>query len=299
MKLVSVIILTYNRAELVKMSIQSVLDQTYANLELIVMDDGSTDETEKVVAGLNDGRIRYFKLAHSGHTGKLKNFAIDHAMGDYIAFNDSDDVWKNEKLEKQVKLLEEDQEIGFSITDVTTFREDQILIDHSYLLQQTIECKNIFALLKESRFLVYNPTLVIRKGCFSKVGRFEESMVSGDFHFNMRLSYHFKAGVIYEPLVWRRVHNSNMSQQFVFENYDEYIATFELLYRNKWVEKRHLRAAKSIACYKMARLLEKKGEFPGARKQYLNSIKQRWYHLDSYIGLVKTFITSPSRTVNN
>ncbi len=276
-----------------------MLQQSYPHFEILLIDDGSTDETEEVVAAFDDQRIRYFKLPHSGHTGKLKNFALARASGEYVAFNDSDDVWKKEKLEKQVELLERNQEIGFCITDVTTFKGDEILIDHSYSVQNSIECRNIFPLLKASRLLVYNPTLVIKKTCFEKVGLFDQEMVSGDFHFNMRLAYHFKAGIIYESLVWRRVHDSNMSQQFIFENYDEYIATFELLYRNKWVGKRHLRAARSIAWFKMARLLEKKGELPGARKHYLNSIKQRWYHLDSYIGLVKTFIPNPSRTVNN
>lgn len=297
--LVSIIIITYNRAALLKESIESVLKQTYPHFELLVVDDGSIDETEEVVKRLNDGRIRYFKFDHSAHTGKLKNFAIQQAKGEFIAFNDSDDNWKEDKLEKQMKLLTDQPEIGFSITDVVTFRGDEILIEHTYQSSKNFECRNIFDLMKESRFLVYPFTLVIRRECFEKTGWFSESMVSGDYHFIMRLAYHFDTGILYEPLVWRRMHDSNMSKRYAFENYDEFIATFELLYRNKWVDKRHLKAAKSIAFFKMARLLEKKGELPGARRQYLSSIRQRWFHLDSYVGLIKTFIRSPSRPVNN
>jgi hypothetical protein len=170
-----------------------------------------------------------------------------------------------------------------------TFRDDTILIPHSYKSSLDFECSNIFERLRDNSFLVYNPTLVLRKKCLEKTGLFDESMVSGDYNFNMRLAYHFSAGILYEPLVLRRVHDFNMSNTFRVENYREYVATFELLYRNKWIEKRHLRIAKSIASFKMAKLAAKKGEKAVARTHYLNSLRQRWYHLDSYVGLLKSF----------
>ena len=299
MNLVSVIILTYNRASLVKESIESVLSQTYSNLELLVIDDGSSDGTENVVKEFNDDRLKYFWLDHTGRTGPLKNFALGKARGSYIAFNDSDDNWKVDKLAKQMKLFTECPTIGFSITDVITYSAERIIIDHSYHGSQPFECRNIFEWLIHNRFLVYNNTLVIRKECFEKTGLFDESMLSGDYHFMMRLAYHFTVGILYEPLVWRRVHDSNTSEQFPFENYQEFIATFEHLYRNKWVEKRHLRSARSVAFYKMGQLLEKKGEFLRARRSYLKSIRQRWFHFDSYMGLIKTFIGKPVSRVNN
>jgi glycosyltransferase involved in cell wall biosynthesis len=297
LNLVSVIILTYNRAALVKESIASVLAQTYSHLELIVVDDGSTDDTEEVIKKFKDDRIRYFKFDHSGYTGKMKNFAIQHAKGEYVAFNDSDDNWKPDKLEKQLRLFESCSGIGFSITDVITYSEEAILIGHSYHSDKSFECRSIFNWLRDSRFLVYNPTVVLKKECFLKTGPFNEEMVSGDFHFNLRLAYHFSAGIIYEPLVWRRVHNSNMSNQFIFENYDEYVATFELLFRNKWIGKKHLRVARSIASFKKAGVLAKRGELAAARREYLGSIKQRWFHSPSYIALLKTFFRS--QHVNN
>ena len=277
---------------------ESVLHQSYPELELIIVDDGSTDDTEEMILQIKDSRIRYFKFPHEGRTGKLKNFAIKQARGDIIAFNDSDDNWKREKLEKQLALLNGNSTIGFSITDVITFMGDKVLIAHSYTAEKPFECTNIFDRMKKSRFLIYPFTLVVRRECFEKTGWFDESMVSGDYHFIMRLAYHFDVGILYEPLVWRRVHDSNMSKQYAFENYNEFIATFELLYRNKWIEKRALRTARSIAFFKTAKLLEKKGKLPAARTQYFRSIKQRWYHLDSYIGLLKTFIGTSAAPVN-
>src|SRR3974390_1214355 len=88
--MVSVILPTYNRAVFLRDCMDSVLCQTGAVLELIVVDDGSTDDTEMLVAAIGDPRIRYFKRTHTGYTSRLKNFAIGKASGDIIAFIDSD-----------------------------------------------------------------------------------------------------------------------------------------------------------------------------------------------------------------
>lgn len=104
--LVSVIIPTYNRAHLIKRSAQSVLNQTYSNLELIIVDDGSTDNTEEVVKSIDDNRVIYIKQPNQGACA-ARNNGIDHARGEFIAFQDSDDVWHYDKLEKQIKCLKE------------------------------------------------------------------------------------------------------------------------------------------------------------------------------------------------
>ncbi len=102
--LVSVIIPTYNRASLIKRSIMSVLNQTYNNLELIIVDDGSTDNTEEIVKSIKDERIVYIKQPNKGACA-ARNNGIDYAKGEYIAFQDSDDVWHINKLERQLEAL--------------------------------------------------------------------------------------------------------------------------------------------------------------------------------------------------
>ncbi len=102
--LVSVIIPTYNRAHLIKRSAMSVLNQTYGNLELIIIDDGSTDNTEEVVKSIDDERVIYIKQSNKGACA-ARNNGIDHAKGEFIAFQDSDDIWHKDKLEKQLGTL--------------------------------------------------------------------------------------------------------------------------------------------------------------------------------------------------
>ena len=103
---VSVIIPTYNRAHLVGRAIRSVLNQTYQDFEIIVVDDGSTDNTEEVVKSFNDPRIRYIRHEKNRGGSAACNTGIRAARGEYIAFQDSDDEWLPEKLEKQMQVFE-------------------------------------------------------------------------------------------------------------------------------------------------------------------------------------------------
>lgn len=102
--MVSVIIPSYNRADKIKPAVESVLAQTYADLELIVVDDGSNDNTKEVIESINDPRVRYVWQTNAGACA-ARNNGISHANGEYIAFHDSDDIWNKDKLEKQMNVL--------------------------------------------------------------------------------------------------------------------------------------------------------------------------------------------------
>ncbi len=104
--LVSVIIPTYNRGYTIKRAIDSVLAQTHENLELIIVDDGSTDDTKQLIDSIDDKRLSYYYLEHKGAC-TARNFGIDKAKGSYIAFQDSDDSWRKNKLERQLELMNE------------------------------------------------------------------------------------------------------------------------------------------------------------------------------------------------
>lgn len=102
--IVSVIIPAYNRASVIEKSIKSVLNQTFSDLELIIVDDGSTDNTEDIINKISDTRIRYIRQKNNGACA-ARNNGIEHAKGELIAFHDSDDIWHCDKLEKQIAVL--------------------------------------------------------------------------------------------------------------------------------------------------------------------------------------------------
>ena len=105
--LVSIIMPSWNTGRFISESIQSVLNQTYTNWELIIVDDCSTDNTDEIIASFHDDRIRYFKNEHNSGAALTRNKAIREARGEWIAFLDSDDLWKPEKLERQLKFMNE------------------------------------------------------------------------------------------------------------------------------------------------------------------------------------------------
>ena len=104
--LVSVILPTFNRAATLPRAIMSVLDQSYRNLELLIVDDGSRDNTAEVVAGIRDPRLRYNPLEVNGGASSARNAGLREAKSDFIAFKDSADEWLAGKLEKQVRAAQ-------------------------------------------------------------------------------------------------------------------------------------------------------------------------------------------------
>lgn len=104
-QMISVIIPTYNRAEKTLRSLESVMNQTYRDLEIIVVDDGSTDNTDEVICTITDKRVRYIKHKTNMGGGTARNTGIINAHGEYIAFQDSDDVWYDNKLEVELNCL--------------------------------------------------------------------------------------------------------------------------------------------------------------------------------------------------
>lgn len=121
--LVSIIMPSYNTERFIADSIQSVLNQTYQNWELIIVDDCSTDNTDTVVASFTDSRIKYLKNEKNSGAAVSRNRALREARGKWIAFLDSDDLWASEKLEKQIKFMEEN-DYHFSYTNYEKIDEE-------------------------------------------------------------------------------------------------------------------------------------------------------------------------------
>lgn len=122
-KLISIIMPTYNCARFIKKTIESVLAQTYQNWELIIVDDCSKDNTEEVVSNFQDTRIQYHKLEQNSGAAVARTKAMQLANGSYMAFLDSDDLWKREKLAKQIEFMEKNG-YHFTCTAYEQINED-------------------------------------------------------------------------------------------------------------------------------------------------------------------------------
>jgi glycosyltransferase involved in cell wall biosynthesis len=185
--LVSIIMLTYNRAPLIAKAIGSVLAQTYQNWELIILDDGSTDDTAAVVAGFSDKRIFYHRDTVNKGLYARRRESLTHATGEYVAILDSDDYWTDtEKLTAQVAHLERNPAgvvVGTFITLIDG--QDTVVGKNSYYtddatIRRTMLWRNQFA----------NSSVLMRRSALLKTAGYQNFAPCEDYELFLQLGYH-------------------------------------------------------------------------------------------------------------
>jgi len=174
---VSVIIPTYNRADVIARSIRSVLAQTYQDFELIVVDDGSSDGTPQAVEAFEDRRIKLVRHSVNKGAGGARNTGIGVARGEYVAFQDSDDEWLPHKLERQMQIFEAlPPEVGVVYSDMWKidergtkkyFAAPHIVAEDGMVYKRA---------LGHQAFGIGIQSSVIRRECLGRVGRFDERL---------------------------------------------------------------------------------------------------------------------------
>ena len=195
---VSVIIPTYNRADLLRQAIESVLAQTYRDFEIIVADDGSTDQTADVVAQFG-GAVTCISLPHRGLPAATRNGGLRAACGELIAFLDSDDLFFPHKLALQVAALETHSEVGMVYSNGRFFRDDPDQPTGHVQDGLPTPSGRIFADLLRGNMLA-PPVVLIRRACLDRVGPFDEQPdfhVGEDFDLWLRIAAEFP--VLYVP----------------------------------------------------------------------------------------------------
>lgn len=207
---ISVIIPTYNRAQWLQQSISSALEQTYGNIEIIVIDDGSTDNTKELLANLKSHGIRY--IGHSTNRGAAasRNTGIRAARGEFIAFLDDDDEWLPSKLKKQLdKFSTSSATVGVVYTgsSLVSVRSGKTI--HSFSCPHSQDHREV-DFLRTVTFSTSVP--LIRKSCFRKAGLFDEALPgSQDMDMWIRLAVHYEFAFIPEVLVRRYIHGGQIS----------------------------------------------------------------------------------------
>src|SRR6185295_1641910 len=229
---ISILMPTYNRGAFIGETIESILNQTYQNWELIIVDDGSDDDTEEVISQVKDQRIRFYKAGRIAINGKIKNIGLEMAKGELIAFIDSDDLWAETKLEKQVAALQEYPEAWFSLTGGFNFRTVNQPVDFFYKQREGLRYGDIFVSIFRSEISTTTPSLILRKECLTVTGGFDETKPFSDIDFILNLASHFKAVILYEPLLYRRLHAANDSGENWVKGYQQGISMIRL-YRKK------------------------------------------------------------------
>lgn len=221
--LVSIIIPVYNGSNYIEEAITSALNQTYKNIEIIIVNDGSNDngKTEKIIKKYGE-KVRYFYKENGGVASAL-NFGISKMKGEYFSWLSHDDLYKPEKIETQVevlKSLEDKNTILFSNVELID-SEGNLIVKTDYLRNETIEslCNGIYPVLKGR---VNGCSVLISKKCFEETGLFDESLkTTNDYDMWFRLFKKYNSFFIEKHLIKYRIHSeqdTNKSPVFIKES---------------------------------------------------------------------------------
>ncbi|MGB3405555.1 MAG: glycosyltransferase [Microcoleaceae cyanobacterium] len=208
--LISVIIPVYNGETTICETIQSVLNQTYSNFELLIINDGSTDNTLEMISSFEDSRIQVFSYENAGQ-GASRNRGLKQAKGEYVSFIDADDLWTVEKLEDQITALQQYPEaaVAYSWTDYVT--ELGEFISHA---PQRLYQGNVYARLLLSDFIGSGSNVLIRKSAILELNGFDQSLPPAeDWDMWLRLAARYPFTVVPKPQILYRVspHSSSFN----------------------------------------------------------------------------------------
>lgn len=205
--LVSAIIPNYNYARFLRQAIDGALAQTYKNIEVIVVDDGSSDDSETVLRFFSD-RIKWVKQTNQG-VSAARNRAVAESAGEILAFLDADDIWLPEKIEKQVRVFAAGEKIGLVHCGAVDFdAAGNLLSEHLDGMSGAVSRD----LLEYRRDVILGggSAAAVTREAFEKVGGFDTNLRIGeDWEFYYRVAKNFRVGFVPEILLKYRIHSNN------------------------------------------------------------------------------------------
>jgi len=291
---VSVIIPTYNRAHSLGRAMRSVLAQTYTNLELIIADDASTDETENLVRSIDDPRIVYVRQPENRGASAARNLGLARARGPLIAFQDSDDEWLLDKLEMQIKAISEaGPEFGATFGVKLIYGHDE---NYVYGEGRTCVAPDIDRPVASGDLtgqlihgnLISPQTLMVRADVARKVGGFDERLpCNNDWEYMLRLSkvtqiqhtpFPVVVAYISDDSIHRNVRSKARSFLLILKKHSDLFEQDYKAYAGKlfaagrWLHKLGRHRAAAICMWKAIQLA------PGRPKPWLGFLQSRSYH---------------------
>ncbi len=208
MPVISVIIPAYNSSKTILSTIKSVLNQTFSDFELIIINDGSTDSTLEVIRNVLDSRIKIFSYPNNG-VAVSRNQGIKNASGELIAFLDADDLWTPDKLELQLKALKNNPNAALAYSWTDFIDENGQIVNTG---MRTVINGNAYTELLKSNFLQNGSNPLIHKYVLDRIGGFDESLPAAqDWDLYLRLGFHYEFLCVPCPQILYRVSSDSMS----------------------------------------------------------------------------------------
>ncbi|MBL7069008.1 MAG: glycosyltransferase [Candidatus Omnitrophica bacterium] len=295
---VSIVIPSYNRARFLPEAIDSVIIQTYRNFEIVVVDDGSTDNTKEIMAEYvkkYTSKVRYFYQENQGEAG-ARNRGIKESRGEYIAFLDSDDIWVQDKLEIQVRLLADNPDVGLTYGRAKRVNEKGEYLD----MKPTQPAIKAIHFLQGKRLTMM--TVMVHKKCFSHIGLFDKKLKVGvDTDMWLRLAFKYKIVFLNKILAIMRSHDGNISND-TKEMYAGHIKIIEKLIKEEVPNKFSKKFLKRLLAqnYYLKAVIHYKDDrnFDLALKSSLTALKMDFFVWKKFMQNGDTFLVRVKKTLN-
>lgn len=282
--LVSVILPTYNRATLLPRAIKSVLNQTYKNFELIIVDDDSTDNTKKIVNDFKDKRIKYILHKENKGGAASRNMGIKQAKGEYIAFQDSDDEWLPKKIEKHIETFK-----SLSIKYGVVYADCWVIEgSKKYLISSKFDQKS--GLIKKDILRGNFVTIqtVVRKSCFSTMSLFDEKLPRfQDWELWIRISKKYLFKYINEPLAIVY----HQSEGSISNDMDALIKSYEMILKKHKEDIKKEQDLLREYYFTIGNMFFAKKDFENGKRYFIKAKTLNPFNIRSLIGVPIAFFS--------
>lgn len=245
---ISVIVPAYNAAKFLPKSIESILNQTYKNVEVTVVDDGSTDNTELVVKKYP---VEYIKIEHTGGAAIPRNVGVKNAKGELVAFLDADDIWLPKKLEEELKFMQRGK---FDLVHC----DGEVIDEFGKTIRKTLHkdikvpSGKVFADLYRGNFIVTS-SVIVKRTCFDKVGLFDKKMhVVEDYDLWLRMAQMFRLGYLNKRLLKYRDYEGSFSDEGTIRNHERLL---NVVLKHHPYAKKQLGKESRLKIYNLCRFL--------------------------------------------
>lgn len=297
--LVSVIMPCYNGEKFIGEAIESALNQTYKNWELIIVDDRSTDNSKKIIKQyyIADTRIQYIQHKKNKGIPSTRNTGIKISNGEYIAFLDQDDLWMKDKLDLFIREFNRyDAKVGIIFSDIEIVFADNIISRNykkvNYYKIQKLNKRNFIKKLFMGNFIKTTSQVILRKECFNKLGLLDERLHGGDDgDFWLRAAGEFNFKYLDIPLTKYRFHKENTSKKIRYYMIEDAIVIIVPKIIKKYPFLKSIKNNKfSKLYYNYGIYLSEDAKFREAKKYYIKSLIENYLNWKAWIRLLFTYI---------
>lgn len=289
---VSVVIAAYNASRWIVETLESVLVQDFTDLEIVLVDDGSIDDTAQIVARYGK-LVRYIYKSNGGQPS-ARNTGIRAAKGEFIAFLDADDLWTKEKLRLQLNLLNETR-VAWTYSDAFVFDDESGNLMHRAGKLFRLYDGDILKPLFLGNFIL-SPTPVVRRSVFEQVGYFDEDEavhIGEDWYMWLRIAARYPVGLVPEPLAHYRIHTQSMTGGAnLLPRLNGYLAVIERMVAREPERLGPLKnRAIANAYVAIGRIMIRQGDRMQARKMFVKALQHHPGTSDAYLFWVSTLLS--------